>query len=120
MVRGTPQPELLLWAELAPFLIMPKETASEALAEYAVYQERPADAKTEWLTQAINEALRNASPNLEQSRATMATMGVLNGAAWSSLLDGQNRSVLDELASRIVSGVEQAKPKKSRKKKGDA
>jgi hypothetical protein len=114
MVRGTPRPELLLWAELAPFLAMSEDTAAEALAEYAVYQERPADAKTEWLAEAINLALRNAAPNLQESPAAMATMGLMNGATWSALLDADNRCMLTELGNRIVSGLGQASPRKPR------
>jgi hypothetical protein len=56
--RGNPARELVLWAELTPFLLMPEEIACTALAEYVVYQVEPKNAQVAWLTQVISAALR--------------------------------------------------------------
>ena len=49
--------EVVLWAELAPFLNLNPADGLAALAEYVVYKETPLDAKREWLSDQIKEGL---------------------------------------------------------------
>ena len=42
--------EMLIWADLLPFLYLDERMAREALAEYVVYKEMPKDARISWLT----------------------------------------------------------------------
>lgn len=48
--RGEPH----LWAEVAPFVVMPPEIGREALVEYVVCLERPAEGRIGWLRDQIN------------------------------------------------------------------
>jgi len=79
-------PDVVLWPELAPFLLMPESQAVEALAEYIVWQECPSEARVGWLRESINEALRQ-EPVSEDSPRAWASHAFFNSVAWCELLD---------------------------------
>lgn len=83
--RGAPRSELQLMMELAPFYAMPdKKAAIAMLAEYVVYQERPAEAEVG----VLRAVLREAAENLWEETWLAATVqGIAAGADWARLLD---------------------------------
>lgn len=101
-VLRMPMMEVVIWAELVPFLLMRETEAVEALAEYVVYKERPSEAKVSWLKKLINDALRTA-PACAESPRTMAPMGMINQAAWCELLHPDIKSAIEDEAQRIAS-----------------
>jgi hypothetical protein len=104
-VRGVDVPEVSIWGELAPFLLItPEGTAREALAEYSLYLEEregwwgqvSVGTRATWLRELINGALRTApSPN------SMAVAGLMNQVAWCDLLDLDVREPLDREVGRV-------------------
>lgn len=57
-LSGVPNNQLvqvLVWADLGPFLWLDQATAREAVAEYVVYKERPADARIAWLEAVVRQ-----------------------------------------------------------------
>lgn len=100
--RGIPVMEVVIWAELVPFLLMRETDAVEALAEYVVYQERDRDAKVSWLRKLINDVLRMAPTSAESPRS-MAPRGIINQVAWCDLLDPDVKMTLEEEAQKITS-----------------
>lgn len=106
-VRGAAVREAWLWAELAPFLVVPEAVAREAIAEYTVYLETPTEAKRDWLGGIINDGLRGA-PSRAESPRSMALFGFMNQVAWCRLLDADIRETLsqeaEEFAERMRGG----------------
>jgi hypothetical protein len=100
-VRGMPVREVLLWGELAPFLMIPESIAREAIAEYTVYLETPAEAKRDWLADLINNGLRAASAGAESPRS-MALVGFMNQVAWCRLLGTDVRETFDAEAQKLA------------------
>ena len=90
--RRLPVVEVVMWAELSPFLAMKEAEGIEAIAEYAVFQERPSDARQEWLRALINNALSAPS---DSSLTTMAIGGLMNQVAWCSLLEPSTISAIE-------------------------
>lgn len=87
VVRGAQVVEVVIWADLTPFMAMNEPEAVEALAEYAVYQENPAGAKS-WLRKVINDALLAALSSKDSEKWGAMMVGALvNECAWCSLLE---------------------------------
>jgi len=57
-----PRPEIQVWTELVPFLLMDEGEAVEALAEILVLDELPLEARTVWLGERIRWAIRERLP----------------------------------------------------------
>lgn len=93
-------PDVVLWPELAPFLLMSQADAVEAVAEYVLWQERPSAARTDWLARKINEALRN-KPSSEDSPRHFASAAFINQVRWCDLLDTENRKALSREAEQL-------------------
>jgi hypothetical protein len=96
MVRGWQVVEPIIWADLSPFLAMDKSEAVEALAEYAVFQERPEDARQGWLKRVINDAILSPTDN---TYVAMTAMGLMNKVAWCGLLEPNTISVIENFFS---------------------
>jgi|GEM_PF-5369153 len=92
MARGTKVKMRDVWCELTPFLVMEEQEAAEALAEYVVFKENPADTQVTWLRNSINTALAGLS---DDSYRRMATMGMLNGVAWCALLTADTAEMIE-------------------------
>jgi hypothetical protein len=111
-VRGTAVREVLLWGELAPFLLIPEASAREAIAEYTVYLETPAEARRDWLATLINDGLRAAPATVESPRS-MALFGFMNKVAWCRLLDADVKDALHQeeqkFAERLRKGEDERK-----------
>jgi hypothetical protein len=99
-----PVPEVLLWGELAPFLLAPEETNREAIAEYTVYLETPGEANVGWLAKLINSSLRAAPVGVESPRS-FALVGFMNQVAWCDLLDPDIRKVFDVEAQKVAESL---------------
>jgi hypothetical protein len=93
-VRGVPIREAMIWGELAPFLLVPEAEAREAIAEYTVYLETPAQANVAWLAGLVNDALRPV-PVSKESPRSMAFFGAMYGAAWYKLLASDVKETVD-------------------------
>ena len=100
VLRSPGFPDVVLWPELAPFLLMSRQDAVEALAEYVLWQERPSTARTEWLARKINDALRT-KPSNEDSPRHFAWTAFINQVRWCELLDPHNRKALSREAEQI-------------------
>lgn len=101
---GMPVVEMVIWAELAPFLLMKETDAVEGLTEYVVYKERPLEAKVPWLKKLINDTLQMTHSSEESSTyMDMVPMGMLNQVAWCNLLDPDIKSAIEEKARKIAS-----------------
>lgn len=94
-------PEVVLWSELAPFLLMAKEEALEALTEYVLWQEHPAAAKKPWLAAKINQALCSLPSDEKNSFQSLAPMAFLNKVKWCDLLNPSSKSTLAEEAKKL-------------------
>lgn len=98
IARGMPVTEVILWGELAPFLVMKEAEAVEALAEYVVFQERPKDARVTWLKEALNSALRSCR---DTSRTAMAVAGLINQVAWCALLEPHTMKAIEDAVEKL-------------------
>lgn len=83
-VTGIRVTEDMLITELAPFFAMNAETAIEALAEYVVLREMKVEAREQWLTSQINDALRTTPDKGFQCTALNAYH---ENVLWSYMLD---------------------------------
>ncbi len=91
-VRGGTRTEAQLMMELAPFCAMTdKKAAIAMLAEYAVFQERPADAEVGVLRTVLNATAEGIwdAPWLQAT-----VQGIAFGADWARLLDPDTIYVL--------------------------
>jgi hypothetical protein len=100
VLRNPGFPDVVLWGELAPFLLMSKEDSVEALAEYALWQERPSAAKKDWLARKINSAL-STKPSSEDSPRSLASLAFINNVSWSKLLFAETRLTLSQESEEL-------------------
>ena len=97
-----PRPEILLWIELAPFLLMNKSNAIEALAEYVVCQENPGKGKIDWLSKLANVSLKTKNPNPDY--VAMAVQAPLHkDIYWCNFLDKDTKKFLGDEFEKILS-----------------
>ena len=75
--------EVVVWAELAPFLNLPSDEAIAALAEYVVYKEMPAKADTQALSAQIGRGLSRLA---QDERESFTMLAEINSVAWLSLI----------------------------------
>ena len=71
----TPRPEIEIWTELIPFLLMDEAEAVEALAEMVVYIEMTTDSRHAWLGERIRSAVGErlpAAPEYQRRGAVVA------------------------------------------------
>jgi len=99
VLRNPAFPDVVLWPELTPFLLMSKEDSVEALAEYALWQERPSAAKKEWLARKINSAL-STKPSSDDSPRSLASLAFINNVSWCELLNRETRMTLSREAEQ--------------------
>jgi len=74
---------VLIWPILAPFLLMDEAEAVEALAEYAVFEEKPDLARAAWLREQINRALFKL-PDAGKGVKTLMGMALTYGSLHAS------------------------------------
>jgi len=86
-VEVTPETEPTIWADLAPFLGLAREEAREAVAEYVVYKERPAEARISWLTALVQKGC--AAGGSEEWFLHMMAFAYLGNLAWVLLNEGR-------------------------------
>ena len=75
--------EVVLWAELGPFVNFSPDDGLAALAEYIVYKDTPLDAKREWLSDRIEAGLSLLGDDEREGLETVARM---NEFAWIELV----------------------------------
>ena len=90
-VSGVPteNAEKLIWAELLPFMWLDERTAREALAEYVVYKEMPADAKISWLTGIVQRGCKLGED--EKGYKELFPTAKSGGAVWLLLFEGRGK-----------------------------
>jgi len=102
-VNNIPVHEPGVWQEVAPFLLIDDpEVAVEALAEYAVYVERPLDTKLPGLREVVNRAVASSS-NANEALVMMAAAGT-EVRRWHGLLNQESRTKLSDI--RQVLGMD--------------
>lgn len=113
-VRRLPVREASLWGELAPFLLLAKTEAREAIAEYTVYLE---DREGRWgglgranvnrLAELLNRGLRSAEPAENSPISLAIVVGLMNHVAWCDLLAPDVRDSLKAEALKLGQALEQ-------------
>ncbi len=103
---GIPFWEGDIWPQLVPFQIMNEKIGMEALAEYAVYQEKPEDAELKWLKEMVNKAFSSDEFKSSKTHRITAMMGLQRNAPWCELLDPDVREFLEKDAAYITSEIE--------------
>lgn len=94
LTRGLRPAEPLVWAELAPFLLIADESSAVAyLAEYVIYQERPHLADVPRLTTAINKVLQYPA-TAEEPFVTLVGGALAAEVTWTRLLTSATRQRL--------------------------
>ncbi|HUT12531.1 MAG TPA: hypothetical protein VMY42_18680 [Thermoguttaceae bacterium] len=86
-VEVTPEAQLIIWVDLGPFLWLAPEEAREAVAEYVVYKEMPADANIRWLTAIVQKGC--AAGASEEWFQNLMVCASLNNVAWLLLYEGR-------------------------------
>jgi hypothetical protein len=99
LTRGLRPPEPLVWAELAPFLLIADESSAVSwLAEYVIYHERPDLADVPRLAAAINYFLQDVEPAREPF-VTLVGGALAADVGWVRLLTSANRERLSGLGN---------------------
>jgi hypothetical protein len=94
--RGEIRPATTLWAELAPFLLIPDDVvAAEILAEYGVYLDHRAHADIERLGVEINAALERLNAADARMAALFDVATIAPGMAWMALLNYRSLRRID-------------------------
>ena len=86
-------PIYVLLSELAPFSMMKKDDAVEALAEYVLWMKRPRYAKKSWLTTKILEAISKKSAD-DTPQQTSVHLAVKNNVGWCDLLYPRTKALI--------------------------
>ncbi len=83
MAGFQPVIEVVIWAELAPFINLNPDDGLAALAEYVVYKETPLDAKREWLSEQVKKGLSFLG---DEEREAIEIMAEVNKFVWMELV----------------------------------
>ncbi len=75
--------EVVIWAELAPFINLNPDDGLAALAEYVVYKETPLDAKREWLSEQVKKGLSLLG---DEEREEIQIVAEINKFVWMELV----------------------------------
>jgi len=94
-----PRPEIQIWTELIPFLLMDEEEGVEALAELVVGEELPLEARTAWLGDRIRWAIRERLATANESLRSGAARALRQGhRPWLAFLTPTEKEVILESA----------------------
>ena len=90
-----PRPEIQIWTELIPFLLMDEADAVEAMAEIVVHDEAPIEARALWLGDQIRRAIRERLPTATDFHRNGAARALGQGhRPWLSFLTQAEREVI--------------------------
>jgi len=90
-----PRPDIQIWTELVPFLLMDEAEAVEALAEILVLEELPLEARNVWLGERIRWAIRERLPGAAESLRGGAARAVRQGhRPWLAFITEVERDVI--------------------------
>lgn len=90
-----PRPEIQIWTELVPFLLMDEAEAVEALAEILVLDELPLEGRALWLGERIRWAIRERLPGATDSLRSGAARALRQGnRPWLVFLTQAEREVI--------------------------
>ena len=93
---SAPRPEIQIWTELVPFLLMDEGEAVEALAEIVVSEELPLEARTVWLGERIRSAIRERLPTASDSLKTGAARALRQGhRPWLAFITRTEQEVIE-------------------------
>ena len=83
-IAGAQQPfELMVWAELFPFMHLDADMALDALAEYIVFKEMPQKAERQWLEQVVQHGIGLWD---QESRDSHLMLARARNFAWANLV----------------------------------
>lgn len=100
LAANAPRPEIQIWTELVPFLLMDEAEGVEALAEVMVNEELPLEARTVWLGERIRWAIRERLPTASDSLRNGAARALRQGhRPWLGFLTGAEREVILSLVA---------------------
>jgi len=95
LAANAPRPEIQIWTELIPFLLMDEAEGVEALAELMVLEELPLEARTPWLGDRIRWAIRERLPEASDFLRSGAARALRQGhRPWLAFLTGVEREVI--------------------------
>ena len=90
-----PRPEIQIWTELIPFLLMDEAEAVEAMAEIVVHDEMPIEARTAWLGERIRQAIQERLPTATDFQRNGAGRALRQGhRPWLSFLTQAEKEVV--------------------------
>lgn len=92
MMRQLPSDEASLVPEIAPFMKLDQAEAREAIAEYAVLQECPQEARKLWLADVVKRGSRRAGT--EREYQAVFCVARIRQLVWTGLLTDQEWSEL--------------------------
>jgi hypothetical protein len=93
-------PDVVLWPELIPFLMMDEDDAIEYLAEYIVWQQKPHKSRTKWLSEELNRIINEDLSQDDSEFLSVALSLVANRYRWLEIIDPQ-------LLNRILKKAEE-------------
>ena len=100
LASNAPRPEIQIWTELVPFLLMDEEEGVEALAEIIVSEELPLEARTVWLGERIRRAIRERLPDASDSMKGYAARALRQGhRPWLAFITRAEKDVIEGLAA---------------------
>lgn len=90
-----PRPEIQIWTELIPFLLMDEEEAVEALAEIMVHDEVPLEARALWLGERIRWVIRERLPSAADFHREGAARALRQGhRPWLAFLTHAEKEII--------------------------
>jgi hypothetical protein len=90
-----PRPEIQIWTELIPFLLMDEAESVEAVAEIVVHDEMPLEARTLWLGERIRWAIRERLPTATDFQRNGAARALRQGhRPWLAFLTQTEKEII--------------------------
>jgi hypothetical protein len=90
-----PRPEIQIWTELIPFLLMDEAESVEALAEITVHDEMPLEARTAWLGERIRWVIQERLPTATDFQRSGAARALRQGnRPWLSFLTQAEKEII--------------------------
>jgi len=90
-----PRPEIQIWTELVPFLLLDEAEGVEALAELLVLHDMPLEARSAWLGERVRWAIRERLPDATDFLRGAAARALRQGyRPWLAFITEVEREVI--------------------------
>ncbi len=103
LAENAPRPEIQIWTELIPFLLLDEAEGVDALAELVVLHELPLEARAQWLGDRIRWAIRERLPEASDFLRSGAARALRQGhRPWLAFLTEVERKVILDAAGEAT------------------